>query len=271
MKKINWKDIFVRLAKTFVQAFIPYLLALGDIKNITIGDWQTFYGTATAALLAGASAGICAVWNLIIEIVKEYQAQKNMTEFEKNTEAGVVDGLTHATPEEIEESGYIYEDEEEPDEVIPDTPIETAEPTVEPVTERSFWEHIKYFTKSEFYCSCGAKKDMNQALIEGLDAIRATYGKTIITSGYRCKTCNAKTKGAIKNSLHCEGRAADFYIKGVTDTLEGRKKVIAYAFAAIPTLRYAYCDGYYRYRDGRTGTTSHSNMGKAIHADVFAD
>ncbi len=38
----------------------------------------------------------------------------------------------------------------------------------------------------------------------------------VITSGYRTEQTNAATEGAARNSMHVYGRAADFYVRGVS-------------------------------------------------------
>lgn len=50
------KDILVRAAKTFVQAFIATLA----VANMTDND------SIKAALVAGVAAGVSAVWNTLI-------------------------------------------------------------------------------------------------------------------------------------------------------------------------------------------------------------
>lgn len=54
MKTPNFKDVFARAAKTFVQSFAAVLLATDNPLTKT-------------ALVAGFAAGISAVWNLVKE------------------------------------------------------------------------------------------------------------------------------------------------------------------------------------------------------------
>lgn len=65
MKNVNWKDVAVRAAKTFAEAFIACVgaeLAGMDIFAIDKGMW-------CAVGLSAAAAGISAVWNGMIEPV----------------------------------------------------------------------------------------------------------------------------------------------------------------------------------------------------------
>lgn len=108
----------------------------------------------------------------------------------------------------------------------------------------------KHFKLSEFRCGdgCGAPDVMNAKLIGILEKLRVTYNKPItVTSGYRCKSYNARLAGSVSNSAHCKKKAADIYIPGAS--LSGIKSK-AYAYGAT------YC--YY-------GT---ANMGNAIHINV---
>ena len=66
MKKLDWKDIGVRALKTFVQAFIPCIIAA-----LTTADWATVDKEFWVRLLLGvivpaAASGISAVWNTVI-------------------------------------------------------------------------------------------------------------------------------------------------------------------------------------------------------------
>lgn len=42
-----------------------------------------------------------------------------------------------------------------------------------------------------------------------------------VTSGYRSRHTNAQTEGAAKNSLHTQGRAADFFMDGISRSQQG--------------------------------------------------
>ena len=63
MKNVNWKDVAVRAAKTFIEAFVAFIgaeLAGMDLFAIDKGMWA-------AVGLSVAAAGISAVWNGMIE------------------------------------------------------------------------------------------------------------------------------------------------------------------------------------------------------------
>lgn len=63
MKNVNWKDVAVRAAKTFAEAFLALLgaeLTGMDIFSMDKGTW-------CAVGISAAAAGISAVWNGVIE------------------------------------------------------------------------------------------------------------------------------------------------------------------------------------------------------------
>lgn len=117
-----------------------------------------------------------------------------------------------------------------------------------------------HFNKSEFRCGCGGRycngyngKEVSTSLLNILEKLRSYYGRPIvITSGIRCQKYNDSLRGSIKTSAHIQGKAADIYIRGITDSASGRAQVkrLAYQYGA------KYC--YY-------GT---SNMGNAVHINV---
>lgn len=64
MKKIDWKDVFIRAGKTFLQTAGAYLIA--NLTGVDFFDGergQTFW--IGLALSAGA-AGLSAVWNGVV-------------------------------------------------------------------------------------------------------------------------------------------------------------------------------------------------------------
>lgn len=75
-----------------------------------------------------------------------------------------------------------------------------------------------HFREAEFACNhCGQlhPDGVPQALVDALERIRAHYGVPVnINSGYRCRVHNANVGGAV-NSLHLEGKAADFWMAGI--------------------------------------------------------
>ena len=100
--------------------------------------------------------------------------------------------------------------------------------------------------------------------LKHIQAIRTHYNKPItVTSGLRCKVFNSELSGSSKESKHLEGRAIDFYMEGVTDTLENRRKSIKY----IKTLK----NHNYTYGNGISSTGARvnaPNMGNAMHTDT---
>ena len=63
MKNVNWKDVAVRAAKTFVEAAVAFVgaeLAGVDIFAVDKGMWL-------ALGVSAAAAGISAVWNGLVE------------------------------------------------------------------------------------------------------------------------------------------------------------------------------------------------------------
>ncbi len=61
MRKIDWKDVGKRAAKTFAQAFIATI----SIEQVTsIADAESAKIVLGYMLIAGTSAGISAVWNM---------------------------------------------------------------------------------------------------------------------------------------------------------------------------------------------------------------
>lgn len=76
------------------------------------------------------------------------------------------------------------------------------------------------FKISEFHCkgtSCGCTETLHDTSLSAyLQLIRNHFGKPVyITSGYRCPTHNASV-GGVSSSQHVKGKAADFYISGIT-------------------------------------------------------
>lgn len=62
-------DFLVRAAKTFVQAFIPVIIAnialiMNHVVNWDFADWK---GWLAPILISAVAAGISAIWNLILE------------------------------------------------------------------------------------------------------------------------------------------------------------------------------------------------------------
>lgn len=85
----------------------------------------------------------------------------------------------------------------------------------------TFWDEIRHFTRDEAYIGCPCGKcggfpvEPTERLMLAADAVREHFGSPLIpTSTVRCKDHNAAV-GGVWNSRHMEGRAMDFYVKGV--------------------------------------------------------
>ena len=134
---------------------------------------------------------------------------------------------------------------------------------------------VKNFEPTEFKCECGGKyctgypTYMKQVELKHLQKIRDHFGKSMdITCGMRCKPYNDSLRGSIPNSKHLTGYAADFYMKGVTDTLANRKAAIAW-IKKLANHNYTYGDGINS--NGLTGArASYPFMGDALHTDTNA-
>ena len=59
MKQINWKDVAVRAAKTFVQTAVSVLIA--GLSGVDL--FEQAQGFWIGLLLSAGSAGVSAVWN----------------------------------------------------------------------------------------------------------------------------------------------------------------------------------------------------------------
>lgn len=128
---------------------------------------------------------------------------------------------------------------------------------------------VKNFSPEEFKCECGGRwctgypTYMKKAELQNLQSIRTHFGKPIkITSGMRCKRYNNSLRGSSAVSGHMNGYAADIYIGGVTDSLAGRKKLIAYA-KKLPNHKYSYCNGW----NSNGVRVSAGYMGNAVHVE----
>lgn len=135
---------------------------------------------------------------------------------------------------------------------------------------RNTLKFTKNFDPREFRCECGGKYCcgfptwMKKVELQNLQSIRSHYGKPMkITSGMRCTRYNNSLKGSLRSSKHLTGYAADFYIKGVTDSLSGRKALIKYA-KTLPNHHYTYCNGY----NSNGAKIAASYMGSSVHHDT---
>lgn len=65
--KEKTKDIIVRAAKTFIQAFVA---SISVDSLIAATDKDTFLRVGISMLIAGIAAGVSAVWNFIQKTVE---------------------------------------------------------------------------------------------------------------------------------------------------------------------------------------------------------
>lgn len=125
-----------------------------------------------------------------------------------------------------------------------------------------------YFEPEEFRCNCshccGYPSYMKKVEIEHLARIRKHYGKPMkITSGLRCKDENRRV-GGVPNSGHTRGYAADFYMKGVTDTVDHREKVLKW-MKKQPNHEFTYGANM---KDSNGQYRTASGMGNAMHTET---
>ena len=66
--KVNWKDVFIRAGKTFLQAAGSYLVAtLVGVNFFTAGQEENFW---IGLFVSTGAAGISAAWNIIVGALK---------------------------------------------------------------------------------------------------------------------------------------------------------------------------------------------------------
>lgn len=80
----------------------------------------------------------------------------------------------------------------------------------------TFWDEIKYFTRTECRCKCGGRycngypAEMSETTMRVADEIRRRAGVPLNNnSALRCKQWNALQPGAVANSNHMTGHAID--------------------------------------------------------------
>lgn len=129
----------------------------------------------------------------------------------------------------------------------------------------------KYFAPFEFKCECGGKyctgypTYINERTLKFMDQIRIHYNKPVyVTSGLRCRTFNSKINGASSTSKHVSGKAVDYYINGVTNTLSGRINHIK-LIKKMKNHDYSYCNGF----DSLNNKPIAPNMGNAVHTQTL--
>lgn len=128
----------------------------------------------------------------------------------------------------------------------------------------------KNFKPEEFRCTCGHCTGyptyMKQVELKHIQKIRDHYKKPMtITSGVRCSYENNRV-GGVRNSGHLRGYAVDFYMKGVTDTVEHRKSALSY-MKKLDNHEFTY--GAYM-KDSNGMYRAASGMGNAMHTETHA-
>lgn len=68
MNKIDFHDVFIRAAKTFVQAAVPILIAALAAIDVSEGK-EAAKAVLVSAGLSAAAAGISAAWNIIAGVI----------------------------------------------------------------------------------------------------------------------------------------------------------------------------------------------------------
>lgn len=133
------------------------------------------------------------------------------------------------------------------------------------------WKYAPHFDLTEFRCNCDGKyctgypAYLNIQLLKNLEKTRCYFDKPMtITSGLRCEKYNSVIDGSVANSGHLNGTASDFFLPGITTTIKGRKKVMAY-WKTLPKYYYTYA-----YIPGSTDKrmSSCKNMGNCTHGEV---
>ena len=70
---MNYKDIAIRAIKTFIQAFIPVVIAAFQVADFT--NWDQIKSIGYSALIPAAAAGLSAVWNFVLGILPEGKSE----------------------------------------------------------------------------------------------------------------------------------------------------------------------------------------------------
>lgn len=109
------------------------------------------------------------------------------------------------------------------------------------VTEPDFWEEITNFHREEFRCTCGGRgcngfpAEPRERLVRNAQAARSHFGAAVdVSSGVRCSLRNAELPGSAVNSLHMQGKAMDFRVRGIS-----AQQLLAY-IRTLPEVDEAY-------------------------------
>ncbi|MBQ3010531.1 MAG: peptidoglycan-binding protein [Oscillospiraceae bacterium] len=116
-------------------------------------------------------------------------------------------------------------------------------------TKETWWDGIRYFSRSEFRCKCGRYCDgfpaePHRVLVEAAEQVREHFGGPVyVSSGVRCARHNAAV-GGVDGSRHKSGKAMDFRVEG-----QNANTVLSFV-KTLPAIRYAYAiDGSYVHMD----------------------
>ena len=124
----------------------------------------------------------------------------------QGAEGLTVDGIA-GEQTQIRLKDAVWQDRFAKDEAVPDSgqPPETG----------TFWDEIKYFTRTECRCKCGGKycngypAEMSETTMRMADEIRRRAGVPLNNnSALRCQRWNAE-QGGVANSNHMTGHAID--------------------------------------------------------------
>lgn len=72
IKKIDWLNVAERVVKTFVEAFVAAVAASGIFD---IADVKSLKSALVSTAIAGISAGVAALWNLLAEVLKSEETE----------------------------------------------------------------------------------------------------------------------------------------------------------------------------------------------------
>lgn len=67
LKEIDWINVAERVAKTFIEAFVAAVAASNIFE---VHDGESLKTAILSTAIAGISAGVSALWNLLCEVTK---------------------------------------------------------------------------------------------------------------------------------------------------------------------------------------------------------
>ena len=105
----------------------------------------------------------------------------------------------------------------------------------------SVWDQVRYFRRKEFCCTCcgrgcdGFPAEPDEQLVRNAESARIHFGAVAdVSSGVRCKLRNGELPGSAANSLHLQGKAMDFRVRGIP------AKVLCDYVKTLPQVDEAY-------------------------------